>query len=97
MREDDIAENLREVAVIEDWNHGVDEHENKLNQLHGCQILFPPQMFLHSRPAGSQEVVKIHDHMDAHVQETSKDRVTTTNKSGDPPCSEGHDTVVHNV
>jgi len=97
MREDDIAENLREVAVVEDGNHGMDKHEDKLNQLHGCQILFPPKIFLHLWPHGRHEVVEIHDHMDAHVQEASKDRVPTTHKSSDPPSSEGHDTMVDNM
>ena len=38
MRENDITEDLWEVAIKQEWNIGMGEDEDKLDQLHGGQI-----------------------------------------------------------
>ena len=38
MGKNDITEDLGEGAIIDDWNHCLQENKDKLDQLHGSQV-----------------------------------------------------------
>lgn len=98
VEQDDVAEYLREPAVLEkERQAGVQEEGHELNQLHRGQVPFPPEVLLNGGSEGGEEVVEVHDHVDAHVQEPAEGCVSPANKSDAPPGSEGHDPVVYNV
>jgi len=70
---DHVAEDLGKLTVfLEQWQCGVDEEGDKLNQLHGRQVSFPPEIFLKSWSKCGQEVVEVHDYVNTHVQKSTE-------------------------
>ena len=51
---------MRELACEENWLNGVEEDKDKLDELDGCDVFLPPEIFLNSRPEGRTHVVEIH-------------------------------------
>ena len=45
MGKNDITEDLGESAIIDDWNHCLQENKDKLDQLHGSQV--PTKKIIH--------------------------------------------------
>jgi len=58
------------VAVHHERRLNEDHHE--LNDLHDCQILLNPEIFLKCRTDGSSKVVEIHEHVDEKIQRTDE-------------------------
>ena len=73
------------------------EDQDKLNHLHGGQILLPPEIPLHSRTTGSQEVVEIHDTVDSRVEEWSKSTLTSSNKPWSPPAEDWQSSMMNHM
>ena len=59
----------------------MDGEGDKLKQLHAGDVPLPPQVLLHLWPHGGHQVVEIHDHVHAHVQEHEEGGVSTANPS----------------
>ena len=73
------------------------EDQDKLNHLHGGQILLPPEIPLHSRTTGRQEVVEVHDTVDSRVEEWSKSTLTSSNKPGTPPAEDWESSMMNHM
>jgi len=97
MKENDIAEDFWEITLKEQRETGMNKKGDKLNHLKSCQVSFPPEIFLNSRPHGRHKVVEIHDDVDSHIEEPTECRVTSTNESDSKPRSKRHDTMMDNM
>jgi len=94
------AEEQREITALyiqTNQMQTVDEHNNKLRQLHASKIPLPPQILLHVRTEGGQQVVRIHDHVDETIAQRSHVRCTARYKLQHGPSDDGHRGVVVNM
>ena len=64
-----IFSHLGVLTIKEERLKAVKEDEDELDHLERGQILLPPEVLLHLRPQGGQQVVKVHDRVDAGVKE----------------------------
>jgi len=97
MAENDEAVEGGKPTVDEDGLEGVKTEGGELEHLELGQILLPPEILLNLGAEEREEVVEVHDGVDAHVEETTECCVTTTNVSDAPPSCERHDSMVDHV
>lgn len=74
-------------------NH--DHHE--LYNLHRCQVLLPPNIFLEPGSHGRHHVIEVHPDVHEGVQEPEEGAVTAGCKLDTYPGAEGHYTVMNHV
>ena len=60
-------------------------------------VSFPPEIFLNLRPEAGHEVVEVHHHVDAHVEEHEEGGVAAPHPLEEDPAAHGHDHVVNHV
>ena len=77
-----INSHLGIVAVYEERLDGVKDEDEELNHLELGQDVFPAQVWLGSRTQGGQEVVAVHQHVDAAVEKPTERGVASSNKLG---------------
>ena len=70
-------DHLGVLAVYEEGLRAVGDEDEELRHLQLGQVLLPPQVGLHPWPEGRQEVVRVHDDVDAKVDVAGKDLVTS--------------------
>ena len=70
---------------------------DKLDQLHGGDVLLPPQILLNLGTKAGYEVVKVHDNVDADVQEHKECGMASTNKLEEEPNNDRHHGMVDNM
>ena len=75
----------------------MDEYQDKLDQLQGCEISFPAEIFLNGRPPCTQEVVEVHHTVHPGVEEGAEPALTPSDKPGAPPGEPGQGPVVDDV
>lgn len=97
MEQNDVAEDDWKATVDEDGLDGVQGERGELEKLKLGEVLLPPEVWLHLGTQGGKEVVRVHDGVDAHVQEPAESRVTSAHEFNSPPSSEGHDSMVNHV
>ena len=68
-----------------------------LNHLEGGEIFLPPQILLHVRAKGSEEVVGVHDHVHQTVEGATEGLVATGQPAAQCPAKDGHDAVVNHL
>ena len=73
----------------------MEEHQDKLDHLHSCEISFPPEILV--EVAGGEEVVEVHHAVDPGVQEGTEPALASTDKPGSPPAEPGQGAVVDDV
>ena len=56
------------------------DEDEELNHLELGQDVFPAQVWLGGRAQGGQEVVAVHQHVDAAVEKPTESGVTSTDK-----------------
>lgn len=67
MEQNDVAEDDWKATVDEDGLDGVQKEEGELRELHLGEVLLPPEVWLHLWTQSCEEVVEVHDGVDAHV------------------------------
>jgi len=85
------------VAIHEERCTGVNTPCDKLDQLHTCDVFFPPKIFLDRGTEAGHEVVEVHDDMDTDVEEHEECGVTTSNKLEEEPYNNWHHGMVDNM
>ena len=75
----------------------MDENQNELDHLHGCEISFPPEIFLYAGTTGREEVVEVHHTVHPGVEEGPEPTVASSDKPGAPPAEPGQGAVVDDV
>jgi len=86
------------IITLEDEGlESMKEDEDKLNKLEGCEVLLPPEILLNLRPTSSQQVVEVHDRVDAGVEEWSKSTLSTSHKSWTPPTQPRQSAMVDDM
>lgn len=83
---------IHEVVLVD-----VERDNNELDQLDGCHVLFPPEIFLKRWTSCRQAVVEVHDDVDNRVHHSMEGSHTTWSKLDSPPPGPGHDRVVKDV
>jgi len=70
---------------------------DELDQLHTCDVFFPPKIFLDRGTEAGHEVVEVHDDMDTDVEEHEECGVSTSNKLEEEPYNNWHHGMVDNM
>ena len=69
------------VAVLDEERlEGVEDENDELSHLEPGQVALPPQVGLDTWTQGGEEVVRVHHHVDARVEETAECCVTSPDK-----------------
>ena len=90
-------EDFREIAVKVQSLCAVYKHNAKLDHLHRCQMLLPPNVLLVFGSHGGNQVISVHNNMHRGIEEAEEGAVTTRGEFHTPPNSSRHDTVVNDV
>ena len=67
------------------------------NLLHHLLLPFPPEILLYAGPHAGHEVVEVHHHVDAHVEEAHEGGVAAPDPLDPGPGGERHDAVMDHV
>lgn len=85
------------VAFEDERLEGVEEDEDELDELDGGEVLLPPEVRLQRGPARRQQVVEVHQRVDARVEEGTEATLTTADKPRPPPAEEGQCAVMDHM
>jgi len=97
VEKNDVTENDGKTTVDKDGLNGVDKESCELDHLQLGEVFLPPEELLDLGTAGSQEVVEVHEGVDAHVEEPAEGCMTSANISDATPCCERHNSMVNNM
>ena len=62
-----------------------------------CDVTLPPKILLDLRTQSRDEIVEVHDDVDAHVEEHEEGRMATSDKLEEGPADHGHYGVMNYV